>query len=89
MVDLYEARYQMEMGCGSDSWRLYGVAIGHPQIKDGDIVMTSSPVSFDENGDILTTASGRVYKIVSYLDSRDKTIGQIKEDIKKGGFELH
>jgi len=88
MVELYNAQYSMEMGCGYDVWRLGGQISGHPFIEEMKFGYISCPVSFDESTDELVTKSGRQYKIISYRD-RNKTIEQIKKDIANGGYEAH
>lgn len=86
MAELWNARYRMELRGGGDVWRLEGKAYGHPRIPDGDIVHPSSPVALQD--DVLTTASGQQYRIMSY-ENRDKVVEQINQDIKNGGYEVH
>jgi hypothetical protein len=88
MIILENAQYVMELGCGSDVWRLYGNAYGHPKFPDGRGVFVSLPQSFDEITDEMTTISGSHYKINSYID-REKVIEQIKKDIISNGYEVH
>ena len=88
MVILENAKYEMELGCGSDVWRLQGNVFGHPKFDDGKAVFVSTPVEFNEETNELTTASGRQYVIQSYVE-RVKTIEQIKKDIEKKGYEVH
>ena len=87
MLKIYDLRYQMELRGGGDVWRLYGKCPEHPNSSHGDIC-PSTPTSFDEANDVLTTASGRKYKVVSYWD-RTKVVEQIKKDIANGGYDVH
>lgn len=89
MVELHEAQYLMDMGFGRDYWRLGGKAVGHPNFPDWDEVFVSTPVSLDPENLILTTASGRVYKIVSFGGKQEEIIAQIKLDIANRGYEAH
>lgn len=89
MIELYEAQYCHELSCGGDPWRIYGRVFGHEDIKDGTYMYPSTPKSFDETTLIFTTASGRLYKIMSFHMDKDKFIEQIKKDILNGGFEIH
>ncbi|MCK9458527.1 MAG: hypothetical protein M0R80_02660 [Proteobacteria bacterium] len=88
MVILENAKYEMELGCGMDVWRLSGQVYGHPNFEDGKSVFVSTPKVFDEETNELTTSSGRQYVIQSYVN-RTKVIEQIKQDIEKKGFEAH
>ena len=76
----------MDMNCGGDIWRPYGFAPDHPTSPGH--VYTSTPIEFDEENLILTTASGRKYKICSFEGDNQKWISQIKLDIKNGGSEI-
>lgn len=49
----------------------------------------STPVSLDAENLILTTASGRVYKIMSFRGNQEEVIAQIKLDIANRGYESH
>ncbi len=88
MIILEKAEYAMNLGCGSDIWRLSGKVYGHPNFQDGSFVFVSTPTTFNEATNEMTTASGRQYVIQSYVD-RAKVIEQIKEDIANKGYELH
>jgi len=78
----------MELRGGGDIWRIFGEAFGHPDFPAGDTVCPSSPVSFDETTDNFTTASGRVYHIVSYQD-KNNFVEQILKDVGNRGYEVH
>lgn len=73
-------RYQMELGCGRDSWRIFGEV-------DGKTIMPSTPVSFD--GYKFQTTSGSVYEIMSYQQDPEQFDLQIRKDIRKKGYEVH
>ena len=82
MEAISDVRYMVEMGCGLDIWRIHGEV-------DGRLRCPSSPVSFDEEDDEFTTASGNQYKIMNYADDfgKAKFVEQIKKDIANKGFE--
>jgi hypothetical protein len=88
VVELYDAHYEMELGCNLDVWQLRGNVINHPDFPDGNSVGPSTPVEFDEATDIMKTASGKTYKIMSYVN-KEKVVEQIKSDIEKKGYEVH
>lgn len=73
-------RYQMDLGCGGDSWRIHGEV-------DGKTIMPSTPVSFD--GYCFETVSGSVYEIMSYQQNPESFREQITNDIRKKGYEVH
>lgn len=89
MIELHNARYLMDMGFGHDVWRLHGNVVNHPNFKYWSVCWPSSPVKFDEENKILTTASGREYKICSFATNEQKVIEQIKADIANQGYEIH
>jgi hypothetical protein len=88
VVELYDAHYEMELGCNLDIWRLRGNAINHPDFSNGHSVGPSTPVEFDEATDIMKTASGKTYKIMSYIN-KASVVDQIKKDILNKGYEVH
>ena len=88
-AELHNAQYLMNLGCGIDYWMLSGIVYGHPDIDDGKQIFVSTPIAIDETNNILTTYSGRKYKIVSYASRKETVIEQIKKDIEKGGYEKH
>jgi hypothetical protein len=83
MKEIFDFRYLMELRGGGDVWRPFG---NTPTMGQRYL---STPVEFDEDNDILTTASGSVYKIQSYAVNREEVIAQIKKDIANGGCEVH
>lgn len=89
IVDIFEFRYLMQLGCGGDYWLPYGKVYGHPNFNDGHKVYTSTPVSFNEMDMIMTTASGRKYCIRTFESDPQKWIDQIKKDIANGQSEAH
>ena len=88
MIELHNAHYQMDLGCGGDVWTLFGTVVNHPNFTDGSSIHVSTPVAFNLDTDELTTSSGRNYKIISY-QNREKVIKQIQNDIAAGGYEVH
>lgn len=80
--EIYNVRYIMAPGCCFDIWRLSSGS-------STSVMYHSTPVSFDEDKDILMTASGSVYHISSYGDVKSKVVEQIKSDIANMGFEVH
>lgn len=84
VVALYNARYENQ---DYAAWRLAGIAFGHPTYDPGEKLYPSSPVKFDEEHDLLTTFSGRTYKIMSYAyGKRDETIAEIRKTMKEKGL---
>lgn len=81
--NLYDVRYQMDIGGGFDVWRIHGT------LEDGQMRMTSSPIQYDRENAILTTHTGSRYKIQSFIGEAEKTIAQIEKDIAKGGYETY
>lgn len=79
---MYDARYTMQLGCGSDVWRFQGTV-------DGETRWTSAPVHYDRENRILTTRSGSKYQLVNFDGNEDQIVEQIEKDINKGGFEIH
>ena len=88
VIEIFDFHYEMELCGGGDIWRYQGLAPNHPTVKS-DIVWPSSPAELDEENLILKTASGRLYKIMSFLGDKQSIISQIKSDILCGGFEIH
>lgn len=86
-TQIQDFRYVVEMGCGLDMWRPCGHVLNHPNFPDGHFVYTSTPVELDEQNLKFTTASGRVYQIVSFSDDQTKVLDQIKKDIANKGSE--
>lgn len=69
----------MELGCGGDVWRIVGNVNG----KSRSI---STPVEYKDG--IIRTASGSLYKVISY-ENQVAFEEQINKDIAKGGYEIH
>lgn len=88
-IELYNARYQMQLRGGGDIWSLYGQVYGHPNFPPGHHTHLSSPLTFDPETDELDTCSGSRYIIKSYEGDKQKVVDQIKTDIANGGYEVH
>ncbi len=92
-IEIYDLCYAMNLSGGGDLWMLHGEVFNHPNFPDGSIINPSSPVSFDEGNELLTTASERRYRVITYkttgYTNKEKTIAQIKLDITRGGYEVH
>lgn len=58
---------------------LSGFVYGHPRFPDGDNVIVSNPVDFNEDDNTIITTSGRTY----YLKNADGKTSRIKTDIKR------
>lgn len=80
--EIFNVRYQMDMGCGLDVWRIVGEYNG----KD---ILPSIPVSFDTMADIFETASGSKYHIATYACAKDSFSKQIVTDIVNKSYERH
>ena len=65
MVELHDVHYEMELRGGGDIWRLKGRVVNHPDFPDYANISPSAPVEFDEVTNIMKTASGNTYKIIS------------------------
>lgn len=90
MIEVDQIQYVMEMRGGGDIWRIYGKVFNHPNIMNGQAYYPSSPISFDETNEIVTSVSGKQYKIMSYGGKgKDAFIQQLKKDIERNGFEIH
>lgn len=88
MIELHKACYAMYMQIGGDAWRIHGRVYGHSVFQDGDDYYPSSPVAFDETNMIVTSISGKKYKIISFADHQQPKdfINQLKNNIEKGYF---
>ena len=91
MIEVHQAYYGMELRGGGDIWRIHGKVYGHPRFKDGDDYSPSGPAAFDEANMIVTSFSGKQYKIASFADHQkpEAFIEQLKKDIENGYFEVH
>jgi hypothetical protein len=87
MIELYEVRYEMELRGGGDIWGLRGKVYHHPKFPNGSIIRPSTPVDFKE--DVFKTASGSLYKIMSYYGNPEEVKTQILKDIVCCGYEVH
>lgn len=87
LVSLEDWHYAVEFGCGSDSWRLYGQVFGHPNQPDGRYIFTSTPTALDETQMLLTTASGRVYRLGACARNLQEQLQHIRDDITRGGTQ--
>ena len=89
VVFICDVRYLMEMACGGDLWRIHGKAMNHPVVAPGEMIMPSSPTSYDPEAKRFTTVSGRVYQIESFGELEEKFVEQIQKDIAAKGYEVH
>lgn len=89
MIELHNACYQMHMRGGGDVWRIFGQVYNHPSFPNGSDYSPSSPESFDEATMIVTSASGKSYKIMTIAGPREKFIEQLKKDVLNKGYEVH
>lgn len=87
LVQLENWHYQVELGGGYDSWRLNGEVYGHPNYSPGASVHVSTPKAFDESKMIITTASGRKYRLGNCDGNLDEQMGHIRDDITRGGTQ--
>ena len=83
---LYNARFQIEFGCGKDTWRIHGNCPERSKSIDNDVVMPSTPKSFDPETNIMLTISGSIYEIVSY-ENKNRFIEDISKCIENGAYE--
>lgn len=90
MIEVEQAQYCMYLQGGGDIWRIYGKVFNHPRFINGGDYWPSIPVAFDEATDIVTSASGKQYKIMSYGGKgKEAFVEQLKKDIEHGAFEIH
>lgn len=86
VYQLYNVKFMVEFGCGSDTWRIVGNCPEHPQANSLDQIMPSTPKSYDPETNIMKTISGSIYEIVSY-GNKEKFIEEINKCLEKGRFE--
>lgn len=86
-IIIENARFMVNMGpLQSDYWGLCGNIFGHPSCSDGDFMFVSTPKEFDKTTMFVKTCSGRTYQIASFEGSKEKTIAEIEEVIRRGGY---
>lgn len=83
MKPLFKVRYRMYLQGGGDVWRICGVD------ESDHFKWLSTPISYDENQNILKTLSGSVYEIMSYEGNKEAFVTQITQDIEKGSYKVH
>lgn len=83
MIEIYDFRYEITQYGPCDRWSPKGIVFKHHYIVDGDTACISKPMLFDEENLIITTYSGSIYKIMSFLGDKEKQINWIKEDVKR------
>lgn len=83
MKPLFYVAYKMDLGCGMDLWKIFGLD------EDGRGKFISSPVYYDSTEKIITTKSGSKYKVMNFLQNEEEFVKQIENDIKNGGYEVH
>jgi hypothetical protein len=83
MKYIHNIRYQMDLGCNLDIWRIFGID------EQGESICPSVPVSCNQSEESFTTASGSVYKICSYEQNKDVFFEHLKNSIEHNGFERH
>ncbi len=83
MLSLYNVRFQVEFGCGSDTWRIFADC---PERSSQEILI-STPVEYDPETDVIKTVSGSVYQIEDYVN-KDKFIEEVEKVIKNKGYEI-
>lgn len=87
MYEIYEVRFEVEFGCGYDTWRIFGDCPDHPVSKSGNSIKPSVPVSYNADKDVFTTKSGSVYQIMNYSMNKEKFIEEIEKCISLGYYE--
>jgi hypothetical protein len=87
LVELRDYRFATQMDFGTDSWCLYGRVFGHPNFRDGEFIYTSTPTAFDRENLLLTTASGREYRLVNPEGNAEDTWGEIELTIGRKGYK--
>jgi hypothetical protein len=87
MIELNHARYHMDLGCGSDTWRIIGEALNHPVYGNLE-VQPSTPVSCDKSNRTFESASGKNYHVLSFSMPEDKFWEQVEKDILNKGYEV-
>jgi hypothetical protein len=82
MLSLYNVRFQVEFGCGSDTWRIFADC---PE-RSSNETLISTPIEYDSETDVIKTVSGSVYKIENYVN-KDKFIEEIKDVLENKGYQ--
>lgn len=80
ILNLEDWHYFTIMSCAGDEWRLTGRVENHPTVPN-DIVHLSSPVHFDKENMLVTTFSGRKYKLGRCFSNLEQQIKYIEEDV--------
>lgn len=78
---IFGVRYVMDMGCGGDVWRIFGVV-------NGESIMIGFPVKIDKENNMIETTR-TIYSIESYNCNENDFWNQAQKDMKLGGFEVH
>jgi len=89
MIEVTDIQYYHELSGGGDPWRILGKVYGHPRFADGGTYFPSVPAAFDEETLIVTSLSGKQYKILSFNQKKEDFIAQLKKDIECGYYEVH
>lgn len=89
MTTLENWHFCVELGFGSDLWRLSGNVYNHPNFADGAIVFPSSINSFDKARMQIITESGRKYQLGQFKQLTpvwpiEKTIEEIEKCVGVG-----
>lgn len=81
MKQIFDFCYRMDMGCGGDIWRCYGV------VNDKERFL-SCPKAYDKENKILTTQNS-IYQITNFAGKIEDIEAQLEKDIANQGFEVH
>lgn len=87
MLTLYNYRFAVNMGCGRDTWALYGEVYGREGFQNGSFIFVSTPVKFDRETERVETFSGSVYQLMNPADDKEKIFREIEKVIELGGYE--
>lgn len=77
-LEIYEFCYRV---LGVESRRPFGRITGHPYMRDMEEAFISSPIKFDEKLYLITSSSGRKYRIQSYSGNKEEILEELRKHI--------
>ena len=83
LIELDRWMYMVDNQTGHHVVRLSGYTKGHPKVDGKGRVFVSSPVKFDEEEKIVTTSSGKRYKLMECDGNEKEHIEYIRMDVKR------
>lgn len=88
MYELHNYLFVVEMhgGYRNDIWALSGNVFGNPRFNNGEIVTIGTPIHFDEVECVVRTGRSQ-YKLIHPAGNPDEIHEEIRQTIKRGGYE--